>query len=467
MSQQSAFYSIVWACLSSWYYGFHLSELNFPAASLTCLSPAIPPPSRLPLCLGLDTTLYGVVTAAFTVGGLVGSLGSSWVVQREGVRGGIALTGWLNVLGVVCMALAPYWVVLALGRFIAGLSAGVAVCLVPPFLSLIARTSPTLSNRSGQVGTLHQMGIVIGLFSAQAAGLILTGKTGDIPGSWRNVVAISGVISLLQIVAGRFIDGLEHEEKDADVESIAEISGRVESGLAVAPVDDSEASPLLGPVDPSNSSQLPLRELLSNTSLRTPTLLCAAILTLQQLSGVNAVMFYSTPVLRPLMPASAATIGLQITAVNALMTVVAIFLVDRMERRSLLLVSVTGMTLTSALLAWGLDNGHNLLSASVIVLFIVFFAVGLGPIPFLLVSELVPQPAIPALASLSLSLAWISNFFIALLFLPLRDALSEPVDPHDPIGDRKGEGRVFYVFTAVCVVLGLLISRGLRGSREQ
>ena len=60
-------------------------------------------------------------------------------------------------------------------RFIVGVSAGIAICLVPPFLSQIALSSPQLSSRSGQVGTLHQMGIVIGLFSAQAFGMFFTG----------------------------------------------------------------------------------------------------------------------------------------------------------------------------------------------------------------------------------------------------------------------------------------------------
>ena len=57
----------------------------------------------------------------------------------------------------------------------AGVSSGIAICLVPPFLSSLAKASPQLSERSGQVGTLHQMAIVIGLFTAQAAGMIFTG----------------------------------------------------------------------------------------------------------------------------------------------------------------------------------------------------------------------------------------------------------------------------------------------------
>jgi hypothetical protein len=93
----------------------------------------------------------------------------------------------------------------------------------------------------------------------------------------------------------------------------------------------SAESPLLPESPNSNSnsgSQLPLRELLSNTSIRGPTILCAVIMILQQLSGINAVMFYSTPILKPLLPGSAGLVGIGITLVNAIMTLPAIFLVD-------------------------------------------------------------------------------------------------------------------------------------------
>ncbi|CAD6578358.1 MAG: hypothetical protein TREMPRED_002163 [Tremellales sp. Tagirdzhanova-0007] len=300
------------------------------------------------------------------------------------------------------------------------------------------------------------MGIVVGLFSAQAFGMFFTGSKGDIPGSWRYVVAISGIISAIQIAVAQLVYTPESEHP---VTKPSNPSRDVEGGLSPVPEQDEAASSLLPDNPHPPEAQLPLRELISNTSLRGPTILCASILCLQQLSGVNAVLFYSTPVLRPLMPASAGSIGLQITLVNALMTVVAIFLVDRVGRKGLLLTSIIGMAITSALLAFALDIHHNILSASAIILFIVSFAVGLGPVPFLLVSEVVPSPvrlisqvstssllmensqAIPALASLSLSLNWVANFIIAILFLPLRDALSSPLDPSDPISERTGEGR--------------------------
>ena len=100
---------------SSWYYGFHLSELNFPVSSLTCTEPGNGL-ANLPQCLSIDTQRYGIVTAVYTVGGLFGSLGSSWLVENQGVKGGITWTGWFNVAGAIAMTFAPSWIVLALGR---------------------------------------------------------------------------------------------------------------------------------------------------------------------------------------------------------------------------------------------------------------------------------------------------------------------------------------------------------------
>jgi hypothetical protein len=95
--------------------GYHLSELNFPVASLTC-KPAPDTKSFLPVCLGIDNNRYSLITAVFTVGGLAGSLSSSWLVKRQGLKGGLVSVGWLNMLGVGLMTFAPSWIILALGR---------------------------------------------------------------------------------------------------------------------------------------------------------------------------------------------------------------------------------------------------------------------------------------------------------------------------------------------------------------
>lgn len=102
---------------SSWYYGYHLSELNFPATSLTCISRSHPPESRIPLCLDISTERYGFVTAIYTVGGLIGSLGSSWLINRYGITKGITFTAYINLLGTTTMTLSTTWERLAFGRW--------------------------------------------------------------------------------------------------------------------------------------------------------------------------------------------------------------------------------------------------------------------------------------------------------------------------------------------------------------
>lgn len=120
------------------------------------------------------------------------------------------------------------------------------------------------------------------------------------------------------------------------------------------------------------------------------------------------------------------------------------------------------MAATSIFLAIGLNGHHQITSAISIIAFVASFSIGLGPVPFLLTSELVPPPAVAALSSLAVSTNWVTNFFVALFFLPLRDLLSSPTDPRSPEAGREGEGRVFYVFTAVLLMGGIMIGRSLR-----
>ncbi|WVQ80530.1 hypothetical protein IAT38_002635 [Cryptococcus sp. DSM 104549] len=464
MTGNSPYLAVLWACISSWYYGFHLSELNFPILSLTCTSPSSST-SLIPQCLNMDESTYGLVTAVFTVGGLLGSLASSWVVKKQGLKGGIAWTGWINLLGSACMGVAPHWVVLAFGRLVVGAASGLAICLVPPYLSHIAKSSPSLASKSGQIGTLNQMAIVLGVCSAQVAGLLLTGEKGDVPGSWRWVVTISAIVAVGQIVSSPSVPDPNGERGPKVI--VTSPTDDLENGrLPRISEGDEAASPLLPdtPSDPHPpphpEAQLTLRQILSNPALRGPALLCAATMALQQLSGVNAVLFYSTPVLRPLLPTSAGVVGVSITVVNAVMTLPAVFLMDRLGRKTLILSSIAGMASASVLLAIGLNDHHKILSAVSIIAFIASFSIGLGPVPFLLVSDLAPPPAVPALSSLALSTNWITNFLVALFFLPLRDALSSPSGPGEH--RRSGEGRVFYVFTAVLVLGAVMVLRGLK-----
>ncbi|EJT48922.1 vacuolar membrane protein [Trichosporon asahii var. asahii CBS 2479] len=447
-----------------------------------------------------------------TVGGLLGSLLSDRVVRQRGIAGGIAASAWINLVGALVMALAPHWLLLMLGRppprtafaheqwtflptptprrLFLGMCTRRAeirfservyvlitavhpldrpevtstsartplttdsspvsrvvspVCLVPPYLAHTARSTPSLVQRSGQVGTLHQLAIVIGICSAQVLGMAFSGAEGDRLNAWRYILSISGIVSVAQIV-------MTTSTAKPDSE-----------GVYVADAGLTAAEPLLAedPERPATqaaeSDQLSIAEMLASPARRN-ALFVTAILILQQLSGVNAVLFYSTPVLQKVLPsAGAGQISIAITVVNAIMTFPAIFLVDRLGRRLLLLLSSFLMMVFAILLGWGLNEHFRKMSSFAIVAFIAAFSIGLGPIPFLLVSEMVPANCVPALSSLALSASWITTFIIAQGFLPLRDALTY----YDPNGHQEGEGRVFYVFAFNLAVLCVLTIKGV------
>lgn len=198
---------LLWICLSTLYYGYHISELNFTQPSLTCSTPtsltSSPVLLGLPNCLGLTEPLYSLATAMFTIGGLLGSVYSSRVIARRGMIGAIKVSGMLNLAAALLMGLAPHWTLLVLGRLFSGFAAGLGICVVPPLLAIIARTSPTpyISSHAGSIGILSQVALTSGIFLGQVMGLVGTGMKGDFEGGWRWVVLASGAVSALHIGA--------------------------------------------------------------------------------------------------------------------------------------------------------------------------------------------------------------------------------------------------------------------------
>jgi len=191
----------------------------------------------------------------------------------------------------------------------------------------------------------------------------------------------------------------------------------------------------------------------------------------QQLSGINAILYYSNNILSSVLSESGAYVSLGITIVNTIMTFPPIFLIDRVGRRQLLLISVVGALASLILTGYGLNAGMMVTSSISIVTFVMqalpllffyelpnlfcrSFAVGLGPIPYVIISEVAPPYAVSALSSVALSLNWIANFLVGLAFLPLRNMLSG--------GDPTKEGKIFYIFAGLLCLCSFVFFRGYR-----
>ena len=166
--------------------------------------------------------------------------------------------------------------------------------------------------------------------------------------------------------------------------------------------------------------------------LRTPLFIGIGIMFFQQVTGINTVIYYAPTIFekagfRGADAAISATLGLGV--VNVLMTVVSIRMLDKVGRRPLLLTGVAGMTVTLVCLGVAFAMEKSLggalkwVSVGALVLYIASFALSLGPIAWLIISEIYPLRVRGLAMSIATFTNWGMNFLVALTFLSIVKAL--------------------------------------------
>lgn len=391
---------ILWVTLATFQFGFGISELNALHSRFVCAMPTSE-------CLGLTDDQYGYVTAIYTCGGGLASMIMIPLPRyvHVGRKTCLLVSAALALAGGTLLALSTRLPGLLVARFLQGLGAGVAVVQVPLYLQELAPPS-----MAGTIGIGNQLATVTGIFFAQAVG------TWAVLGyhAWQRVPDVSVAVAIFQLGFGLWY--------------AVESPGWLDTHGTAIHVPDLRAAEAvrsrLGwaydalPQHHTTTAEAP-RSLAQG--LRIIVLTQAA----QQLSGVNAIMYYSTGILSTLLPSMAPFVGLLITMINAAMTLPPLWLVDdvRFGRWRLLLLSATGMGVCSLVLAYALSYAHAWLSGVAIVLMIACFSVGLGPVPFVLIPEVMPPADVTTGSAIGLGLNWVLNLCVALSFQPLRRVL--------------------------------------------
>jgi sugar porter (SP) family MFS transporter len=180
-------------------------------------------------------------------------------------------------------------------------------------------------------------------------------------------------------------------------------------------------------------------------ALRGPFLVGIVLAAIQQLSGINAVLYYVPTVMEHagLSASNSILASVLVGVVNVAATIVALPLVDRLGRRPLLFASLVGMFVALCALGLSLAAPHSILGGNRVALlcilaYIVSFAVGVGPVFWVLAAEIFPARERAAGASIATAVNWFANFLVGLMFLPLAGAI--------------GQGPTFWIFAAVCAL---------------
>ncbi|XP_060936722.1 solute carrier family 2, facilitated glucose transporter member 1 [Limanda limanda] len=373
-----------------------------------------------PFSEGVITTVWSFSVAIFSVGGMIGSFSVGAAVDRFGRRKSMMLSNVLAVLGAALMGLSAVsrsFEMIIVGRFIIGVFCGLCTGLTPMYVGEI---SPTAVR--GAFGTLHQLGVVIGILVAQIFGLESLLGSDHL---WPLLLALTALPAVLQTImlpfcpeSPRYLLISLNQEEEAR-KALVRLRGTEDVS------DDIQEMKEEG-MKMAMEKKVTIPELFRSPKYRQPIVIAIVLQLSQQLSGINAVFYYSTSIFAKagITQPIYATIGAGV--VNTVFTVVSLFLVERAGRRTLHLIGLAGMAICALLMTISLSLLKTSPSLSYMAMIAVFgfvasFEMGPGPIPWFIVAELFsqgPRPAAMAVAGFS---NWTANFLVGLSFPKLEE----------------------------------------------
>lgn len=357
----------------------------------------------------------GLVVAVLLAGAAVGALVAGRLADLLGRRRLVLLTSATFVVGIAVASLAPALALLLIGRFVIGMGVGAASFGVPLYIGELAPPS-----RRGGLVSFNQLCITAGILVSQLVAYALAGH-----GDWR---ISTGLAVLPAIVLGLGVLG--------EPESPAWLlrQGREDEARAVfdrirGPEDDIDGEIRDIQDLAQQERKADVSELLG-PKVRPALVVGVALAVIQQITGVNTVIYFAPTVLEQAgIGSKAALLAFVVVGlVNVIMTIVAIRLLDRVGRRPLLLWGSTGMVVGLAALGLLFVGGVNgtteaVLATAALCFYIGSFAIGLGPVFWLLVSELFPLRVRGQAASVATMANWVANLAVAVSYLSIISAI--------------------------------------------
>lgn len=362
---------------------------------------------------GHSTLQWSFAVSAFAVGGPFGSVFGGVLANQWGRRGAMMVNVWVFLVGGVLMTVALNIGQLILARFIIGFASGVSSVVVPVYLGEIA--PPTLR---GTLGTCTQFALVVGILASDLFAFPFA--TAEL---WRYLFSVTPLLCVVQLLLSSFlvesprwllstnsnsslarvaIKQLRGYRYDADVEM------EVDNFLCASQKHKTGRS--------SAHSSGALWDLLHCAEMRVLVVASVILQMAQQLCGINAVFYYSTSFFKDVI--SSPLLGTTLVGlVNVVATYIALQLMDTTARKTLLLWSCGGMlasTIVIILVLLGFMSRPIALLG--VVLFVGFFEIGLGPIPWLIVAEMFDAKWVATAMSLCSLVNWVCNFLVGLLF---------------------------------------------------
>jgi sugar porter (SP) family MFS transporter len=370
-----------------------------------------------------------IAASSLLFGCILGAAAAGSLSDRFGRRRILMLAAVLFLLSAVGAALPRTLSEFVAARFLGGLAIGIASLLSPLYIAEIAP-----AHIRGRLVTLNQMAIVTGILCSYVVNWSLADFG---PNNWRWMFAAAGLPSLLFLLA-----------LFAVPESPRWLikQGRLKEGLAVLQriCGKRQAERQAQEIKTALEEEEGTWRLLFSAVLRRPLMIAVVLAILQQITGINTILYYGSLIMTEQAGQQSANVALGanvvIGVVNLLATIVALAIIDRVGRKALLLVASAGMGLSLGILGIVFHFWQNpgLLVLVPILTYVACFGVGMGAVVWVLMSELFPTRVRGRAMSVATVSLWIACFLITLTFLSLVEAITA--------------AGAFWLYASMCVV---------------
>jgi sugar porter (SP) family MFS transporter len=369
----------------------------------------------------------GWAVSVVLIGCMFGAGFAGAISDRIGRRRFMLVSAVLFFASAIGCALPQNVLQFVIFRFVGGLGIGSASILAPLY---IAEISP--ARMRGALVSVNQMAIVTGILIAYFVNWVFAGVG---PANWRWMYGVGTVPAVAFFI---LLFGVPESPRwlvKRGRESEAErVLTRVDGAAAAA----AEVRSIRETIKLEKGSFAEL----FRSGFRRPLLIACVLAIFQQITGINAVLYYAPRIFERagFERVSAICQSTIVGLVNMLFTIVAIVLVDRVGRKPLLLIAAAGMAVSQFLLgfAFNLQSLSGSAILAVILLYIAFFAMAMGPIVWVVMSEIFPTRLRGSAMAIATVILWLSDFAVTLTF---------PV-----ISDRLNESTAFWIYAAMCAI---------------
>ncbi|KAK2885622.1 hypothetical protein QQF64_020961 [Cirrhinus molitorella] len=428
---------------SSFQYGYNVAVINSPAPEMQQFYTQIHENRYGPISDNLLTLLWSVTVSMYPLGGFFGSLIVAPLVNKFGRKGTLLFNNIFSIVPAIMMGVsevAGSFEIIIVARFIVGICAGLSSNVVPMYLGEIAP-----KNFRGAIGIVSELFITIGILVAQVFGLrsILGNKEG-----WPIMLGLTAIPAVIQLLllpffpeSPRYMLIQKGDEKNAR-KGLQRLRGWED-------VDEELCEMRVEEQSERAEGQLSVLNLFTFRSLRWQLLSVIVLNMGQQLSGVNAIYYYADSIysLAGVAEDHVQYVTVGVGAVNVLMTIAAVFIVEKSGRRLLLLIGFGVCCGACVLLTVALHLQTKLdwmpyVSIVCIIVYIIGHATGPSPIPAVITTAMFRQSSRPPAFMVAGIVHWMSNFTVGLVF---------------PFLERGLGAYSFLVFACVCLATFIYI----------